>query len=57
MAAENICSPCSASCLECADVSINCTSCDPAKALFLDSNFKKCVVSCQDGYYKNAQIQ
>jgi proprotein convertase subtilisin/kexin type 5 len=53
----NICSPCFTNCLECANVSTNCTSCNAAQSLYLDINYKKCVTTCEDGYYKNTQVQ
>lgn len=53
----NVCSPCSGNCLECANISTNCTSCNPSQSLFLDTVYMKCVSTCTDGYYKNTQIQ
>ncbi len=51
------CSPCASSCMECANISTNCTSCNPLQSLFLDTVYMKCVTTCANGYYKNTQIQ
>lgn len=46
---DNICYICSSSCLTCANISDNCTSC--ASPLYLYQSTAKCISSCPPDYY------